>query len=443
MAEVRVKISVILPSFNAKAYIKECLESVCNQSLRDIEIICVDAGSTDGTIEILEEYEKKDARLTRIISDKKSYGYQMNLGIDAACGEYIGIVETDDWIPETMYEELYYIAHHNNAEFVKADFYRFREKEQGLVRMLYSQDKSHTYYGRLIDIEKEQECFRFPVNTWSGIYQRKYLKAYDIRHNETLGASFQDNGFWFQTFAYAKRAFFVDKPYYMNRRDNPESSVFNRNKIFCICDEFDFIRTVLKKRNDLFQKLKPAYSIACFLAYSGNLDRISAVSGKVFSRRFSEDFHKLQKQGILDLSMFRKEEKEMLLSVMDDPESFYEHSTAIEKKQALYKIRLYENVIIYGAGEAGRTIWKELVYHGITNIYCFAVSSKDGNPGTFQNMPVYGITELLDYREKSLVIIAISPKNPDSQSEIEDTLKKLGFMHILYFPGYQRKKNGL
>ncbi len=442
MAKSSEKVSVVLPSLNVKAYIKECMESVCRQSLQEIEIICVDAGSTDGTLEILKEYEKKDARVTLIHSDKKSYGYQMNLGMDAANGEYIGIVETDDWIPAKMYEELYYIAHHNNAEFVKADFYRFRKKEQGLMRLLYSIDSSYTHYGRLIDIGEELECFRFPVNTWSGIYQREYLKANNIRHNETPGASFQDNGFWFQTFAYAKRAFFVDKPYYMNRRDNPESSVFNKEKIFCICDEFEFIRAVLKKKKDLFLKLKPVYSLACFLAYNGNLERISATSGEIFSRRFSEDFHELQRQGILDLSMFREEEKEMLLSVMGDPENFYEHSLAFEKKQAFYKIRSYENVIIYGAGKAGRKIWRELAYHDITNIYCFAVSKMDGNPDICQNLPVYGIMDLLNYREKSLVIIAISPQNPDGQQEIEKTLKKLGFLHTLYFPGYQGKKNG-
>lgn len=71
MAKSSEKVSVVLPSLNVKAYIKECMESVCRQSLQEIEIICVDAGSTDGTLEILKEYEKKDARVTLIHSDKK------------------------------------------------------------------------------------------------------------------------------------------------------------------------------------------------------------------------------------------------------------------------------------------------------------------------------------------------------------------------------------
>lgn len=80
-----------------------------------------------------------------------------------------------------------------------------------------------------------QSCFI--MNTWSGIYRRDFLEQYKIRHHETPGASFQDNGFWFQTFIYAKRAMILDTPYYMNRRDNPNSSVNNREKVYCINQE--------------------------------------------------------------------------------------------------------------------------------------------------------------------------------------------------------------
>ena len=96
------KISIIMPSLNVAAYIRECIESVINQTITDIEILCIDAGSTDGTLEILEEYAIKDSRIRLIKSDKKSYGYQINTGIDMAMGEYLGIVETDDCIETDM-----------------------------------------------------------------------------------------------------------------------------------------------------------------------------------------------------------------------------------------------------------------------------------------------------------------------------------------------------
>ena len=88
------KVSVIMPSLNVGRFIRECIASVSKQTLEDIEIICVDAGSTDGTLELLEYAAQLDHRIQVVRSDKKSYGYQMNLGLDAARGEYIGIVET-------------------------------------------------------------------------------------------------------------------------------------------------------------------------------------------------------------------------------------------------------------------------------------------------------------------------------------------------------------
>ena len=80
-------VSILMPSLNVVKYISECMESVIRQTLKDIEIICIDAGSTDGTFEKLVEYTEKDNRIRIIKSDRKSYGYQMNLGIDAAKGE--------------------------------------------------------------------------------------------------------------------------------------------------------------------------------------------------------------------------------------------------------------------------------------------------------------------------------------------------------------------
>lgn len=119
------KVSIVMPSLNVAAYVRECMESVIRQTLKDIEILCVDAGSTDGTWEILRKYADKDKRIKLIHSEKKSYGHQMNLGIREATGSYIGIVETDDYILPKMYERLYTYALDNDADFVKSDYYAF------------------------------------------------------------------------------------------------------------------------------------------------------------------------------------------------------------------------------------------------------------------------------------------------------------------------------
>lgn len=123
-----------MPCLNMEKYIKECIESVLSQTLTDIEVLIIDAGSTDGTLDILDSYihgKHSDSRVQLIHSDKKSYGYQVNLGIERAVGEYIGIVDTDDRIVPDMYEILYPIAVSSGADYVKGTagfFYTIQDK---------------------------------------------------------------------------------------------------------------------------------------------------------------------------------------------------------------------------------------------------------------------------------------------------------------------------
>ena len=119
-------ISVIMPSYNVGRYIRVCIESVLAQSLQNMEILVIDAGSEDGTLDILREYVDKDERICLVHSEKKSYGYQVNMGIQMARGKYIGIVETDDFIEPDMYRTLYEWTQETDADYVRGQgaFYR-------------------------------------------------------------------------------------------------------------------------------------------------------------------------------------------------------------------------------------------------------------------------------------------------------------------------------
>ena len=103
------------------------------QTLHDIEIICINDGSTDGSLKILQEYAAKDSRIVLIDKMNEGYGVGMNIGLDKATGEYIGIVEPDDFVPLSMYEDLYKVAKENELDFVKADFIVLHETiQQGI-----------------------------------------------------------------------------------------------------------------------------------------------------------------------------------------------------------------------------------------------------------------------------------------------------------------------
>lgn len=158
------KVSIV-PSLNSSSYIQRCLESVLNQTLKDIEIICVDANSTDGTLEYLKSLEQRDLRLKVIVSETKSYGYQMNLCIEKACGEYLGIVESNDYIKANMYERLYEVAKEQDCKVLKCDLEKF-----------WTENNCKTIF------------------TYQPIC---YNKLHNKKEYESAGTSYQDTVFWF------------------------------------------------------------------------------------------------------------------------------------------------------------------------------------------------------------------------------------------------------
>ena len=285
-----VKVSVLVPTLNVRPYIEECLDSIVNQTLRAIEIICIDAGSTDGTLEVLREYAQKDSRIRVIQSDKKSYGYQMNLGLDAATGEYIGIVESDDYIREDMYEHQYTLANSADLDLIKADykiFYGDKEHRKFVSRKISTDNER---YNRIINYNENADIFNVNVVIWTGIYKSSFIKDNNIRFNETPGASYQDNGFNFQVLALAKRVWCMDDDFYRLRRDNPNSSVFNKNKVYVLCEEYDFIKRFISEKFPQDVQLYRIHCLKRFHNYMWNLDRIAEEFKKEFLVRFAKDF---------------------------------------------------------------------------------------------------------------------------------------------------------
>ena len=119
------KISVLVPIYNVEKYLRECLDSLLNQTLVDVEFILINDGSKDNSLEIMKEYQSKDARFKIIDKENTGYGSSMNKGLDLASGEYIGIVESDDFIKKRMFEDLYNIAVKNDADMVKSDYFYY------------------------------------------------------------------------------------------------------------------------------------------------------------------------------------------------------------------------------------------------------------------------------------------------------------------------------
>ncbi len=318
------KVSIIIPTYNVEMYLVECMESVIHQTLKDIEIICINDGSTDGSLKILKSYAQKDDRIVLVDKENGGYGIAMNIGLEKATGEYIGIVEPDDFVKLDMYESLYQIAKDNDLDFVKADFYRFKRTDEDDMNMVYNHlSKNPEDYNKVFNPSEDTEAIRYIMNTWSGIYKKEFIEKHHIRHNETPGASFQDNGFWFQTFIFATRAMIVDKPYYMNRRDNPNSSVHNREKVYCMNIEYDHIRDILMEHPELWERFKGMYWYKKYNNYIGTIRRIGMEYRREFVERFSAEFKRGLEKNELDPSVFSVAAWKKIQVVAAEPDTFY------------------------------------------------------------------------------------------------------------------------
>ena len=270
------KVSVVVPVYNTEPFLRECMDSLVRQTLQDLEIICVNDGSTDSSLSILKEYAEKDPRIIIIDQENGGYGKAMNVGIDRATGEYMGIVEPDDYVALTMFEDLYTVAKKDDLDVAKADFYRFvTNKARESVTYTYTHlSRFPEDYGVVFRPMDQISSFFYNMNTWAGIYRLSFINGHGIRHHETPGASYQDNGFWFQTFMYADRAEIIDRPFYRVRRDNPNSSIRNPNKVYAANKEYDYIRGLIMKDPEQWEKLKSVYWRKRCQNYIVTLDRI-------------------------------------------------------------------------------------------------------------------------------------------------------------------------
>ena len=119
-----IKISIIMPVYNVEEYVGKAIESILAQTFTDYEVICIDDGSTDDCGRILDAYAKQDCRFRVVHKPNSGYGKSMNVGLQLAKGEYIAIVESDDFVEEDMLENLYHAAITSEADVIRGRYFR-------------------------------------------------------------------------------------------------------------------------------------------------------------------------------------------------------------------------------------------------------------------------------------------------------------------------------
>lgn len=213
------KISVVIPCYNVAPYVAKCLDTLTNQTLNDIEIICIDDKSTDDTTKIIAEYAKRDKRI-KLIKQRKNQGVSIarNTGLDAAKGEYIGFVDPDDYIDLNFYGKLYAAATESGADIVKGGLI--------CVKTDGTEDKSEL----IKRVAKDKRSFNYQFST--AIYKREFLDKNNLRF--VAGASIgEDVNFLIKATNLANKVDVVYGTYYwyIRRDDSAYSPTLNHNKI--------------------------------------------------------------------------------------------------------------------------------------------------------------------------------------------------------------------
>lgn len=267
------KVSVIVPVYNTKQYLKRCMDALVNQTLEDIEIVVVNDGSTDDSLQVLKEYEAKYPEKVRILS--KENGGQAtarNLGIRECTGEYIGFADSDDCIDTTMFEKMYRLAQEKDCDLVECHYHYIQESEQG--------NKELKTRGNIREYSSQKDMFIDPqVSPWNKLYRREVLLDSGVDFPE--GLIYEDTAFYIKTIPFVKTsAYLPEKLVYYFLRGN---STMNANKSRRVGNIFDVLKDILDfyKEKGYYEEYKAELEYFCTkIVLCSSLSRIGRVEDR-------------------------------------------------------------------------------------------------------------------------------------------------------------------
>lgn len=402
-----IKVSVIIPIYNMELYLSECLDSVFGQSLKEMEVICIDDGSTDKTKEILEEYNRKYLNMRIIHQNRQGAGNARNKGIEIAQGEFIAFMDSDDYYPSNdVLETLYNAAIKNNVPMAGGSIYRILES-----KTIIRQYDNGSYNGsdKVMTAEEYQFAYAF-----SGfIYDRNMIVKNNICFPDFV--RYQDPPFMLDALIAADKLWITSKDVYAYREFDKKIEFTSRNvacdivrgylhimqksKIHNYCKLQSFLLDVIQSQNLIFM----------FHVCNGN-----------------NELHELINE--TGDEIIEKDKRESFLNYwkMDNIKEVY-RKELIELDKIDRKIEKHKKVIIYGAGRYGKAVYDYIASMNGIEFIGFAVT--ESNPeGTARGHIVRCLSHYTSYKDDALLIIAVKGENNISMRE---NAEKLGFRNLL------------
>lgn len=259
-----LKVSIVVPIYNVEKYLDKCLDSLVRQTLKEIEIILVNDGSTDGSQKIIDEYVKKYPKIIKAYK-KKNGGLSdaRNYGIQFCTGEYIGFVDSDDYVDITMYEKMYNLAHENNFSIVACDYYKVYPHKMERVNARACDNNKDMFINTL-------------AAAWNKIYLKDIIEKSGVRFPK--GLIYEDTEFFCELIPYIEKIGHVSEAfvYYVQR----EGSIANTQgektaQIFKIMTN---IISYYKNKN-IFEEFKDELEyLFVKILFGSSMERISRIS---------------------------------------------------------------------------------------------------------------------------------------------------------------------
>ncbi len=250
MTQEQIYLSIIIPIYNTAKYLPACLDSITKQVNNKVEIICINDGSTDSSLSILEKYKTKINNLYIINQDNKGIGYSRNKGLSLAKGEYVLFIDSDDWINENLISIIFDYTQKTDCDIFCFNAQLFNNKHQKLTKEVFFYPKQINPALKKYSIGTHKDFSLILYNNISSVnkaYKREFLLQHNILFPENL--YFEDWIFHHEAFFKAKKIAFFTKPLYYYRVNQPNSFVGKMKKNRSVFDLF----TVLEKYKIILQ----------------------------------------------------------------------------------------------------------------------------------------------------------------------------------------------
>lgn len=289
-----VKVSVVIPVYNVENYLDDCLSSIVNQTLKDIEIICINDGSTDSSLEILNRYAEKDNRITVISQENGGHAVATNRGMSMAKGEYLYLMDSDDIVKLNTLEDTYNIAKSKDLDFVIFKAINYNDPEDRFYETeVYSMQNLKKAVGTKVFNYKDipdNVIFNMSVTPWSKLYNREFVERCGAHFPE--GLVFEDNVFFWQVLFNAERIYFHDEFLFTRRWYSTSSTTAGDQRFLNSIDVYNLIWDEFQKHEEFehhktqlynnkvkigymrFSKIKPEFKNLYFDAWKKDIVKI-------------------------------------------------------------------------------------------------------------------------------------------------------------------------